>query len=62
NLAALENSGTECLRCKTPMKNAGEVSIHEGTSSVFGIRLVKFDQLDLAAEICPNCGKLEFYV
>ncbi|MFT5052721.1 MAG: hypothetical protein ACI8QZ_004158 [Chlamydiales bacterium] len=63
-LKRFPDSKLECLRCKALMKDAGPMRLHEapaplslGDISGSTLRIVEFD-----VNICPNCGKTEFFV
>lgn len=54
----------ECLRCKVPMRYAGEYNFHEGTRIGFMGDLFELlqnrERFDLY--VCPSCGKVEFFL
>ena len=62
NLASLPDSTTHCLRCKAPMKDTGPVILLQGKAEVLGLSASKHDPLELTAEVCPKCGKVEFFI
>jgi Zn finger protein HypA/HybF involved in hydrogenase expression len=61
-----EKAGTreiDCLRCKLPMRFAGNYDFHEGPNlAVLGSLFEAFvnrESFDLY--LCPRCGKVEFF-
>ena len=59
-LQQMPDSKVACVRCDQPMKDAGELRLHEGGRFLaydLNVRLVEFQ-----VYICPNCGKVEFFL
>jgi len=54
----------KCLRCEETMVNQGTFKFHEGNRvGVFGNVFELFvNQESFALYVCPNCGKVEFYL
>lgn len=54
----------DCLRCKVPLQFSGNYKFHEGSrmgilGNIFEL-FVNRESFDVY--ICPDCGKVEFYV
>ena len=62
NLQSLPDSTTLCLRCELPMKDTGSIVLIEGKPSVLGLDAANYSPLELTAEVCPKCGKVEFFI
>ena len=62
NLQSLPDSTTLCLRCNAPMKDTGSVTLIEGKTHALGLGAAKLDPLELTAEVCTKCGKVEFFI
>jgi Zn finger protein HypA/HybF involved in hydrogenase expression len=63
-LNPLKQQQLKCLRCEETMVYKGNFNFHEGTRiGVFGNLFELFtnrESFDLY--VCPNCGKVEFYL
>ena len=60
-LERLPDSDLECLRCRTRMKSAGPVHLVGGTfAELYGLK--DHTRLDMELEVCPKCGKSEFFL
>jgi len=58
------DSNIDCPRCDTRMKSAGEAQLHEGSlaGGLVTQGLATMNYFTVQVEICPKCGKVEFYV
>ena len=60
-LQKLPESNLSCVRCETPMRDAGELDLQVGGLPVpspnIGMR-----HATLQTYVCPRCGKVEFFL
>jgi len=60
----LPDAELDCLRCGTRNKNIGSLRLAEvpGEGDFFGqVFSGLFEGIEVDAQICPHCGKLEFF-
>jgi len=61
-LAKLPDAEVDCLRCGQRMKDAGAIRLQEGQRMGFGnTAAMKASRLEFQMNICPKCGKTEFF-
>lgn len=63
-LERMPDSETDCLRCQTRMKDAGQLTINHGPviGSLAEIARPPVSRSIFDLRICPKCGKVEMYV
>ena len=63
DLERLPDAPFDCLRCEIPMKEAGRLQLRDGTRypvQTWFAELTHKEEFEV--NICPQCGKVEFFI